>query len=186
MLDPVFGGQGIDWRKMYDFKLVIYVEWVIKFNILSGDSGQQGPYSPYKPCNHSLYIGIIIFPHIDNTQSHLRGDYLGLNIILHSFVIQRLILIKDHTTLSTCWICGYTCKTTIIAHIVPEQGTICWLLTATRYIVLSLISPYHSLDPTIRDISRVHCIWMDPSYLTHYQMWLQFQKQLPEPMMTKS
>ena len=24
---------------------------------------------PYKPYNHSLYIGIIIFPHIDNTQS---------------------------------------------------------------------------------------------------------------------
>ena len=24
-------------------------------------------YSSYKPCNHSLYIGIIIFPHIDNT-----------------------------------------------------------------------------------------------------------------------
>ena len=44
-------------------------EWAIKFNSLSGDSGQRGPYSPYKPCNHSLYIGIIIFPHIDNTQS---------------------------------------------------------------------------------------------------------------------
>ena len=44
-------------------------DWVIKFNSLSGDSGQQGPKSPYKPCNLSLYIGIIIFPHIDNTQS---------------------------------------------------------------------------------------------------------------------
>ena len=46
-------------------------EWVgvIKFNGLSGDSGQRCPYSPCKPCNHSLYIGIIIFPHIDNTQS---------------------------------------------------------------------------------------------------------------------
>ena len=44
-------------------------EWVIKFNGLSGDSGHRGPYSPYKPYNHSLYIGIIIFPHIDNTQS---------------------------------------------------------------------------------------------------------------------
>ena len=42
-------------------------EWVIKFNGFSGDSGQRGPLSPYKPCNHSLYIGIIIFPHIDNT-----------------------------------------------------------------------------------------------------------------------
>ena len=44
-------------------------EWVIKFNGLSGDSGHRGPYSLYKPCNHSLYIGIIIFPHIDNPQS---------------------------------------------------------------------------------------------------------------------
>ena len=41
-------------------------EWVIKFNSLSEDSGQRGP---YKPCNHSLYIQIIIFPHIDDTQS---------------------------------------------------------------------------------------------------------------------
>ena len=44
-------------------------ERVIKFNSLSGDSGQWGAYSPYKPCNCSLYIGIIIPPHIDNTQS---------------------------------------------------------------------------------------------------------------------
>ena len=44
-------------------------EWVIKFNSLSGDGGQRGPFSPYEPCNHSLYIAIIIFPHIGNTQS---------------------------------------------------------------------------------------------------------------------
>ena len=44
-------------------------EWVIEFNGLSGDSGERGPYSPYKTCTHSLYIGIIIFPHIDNPQS---------------------------------------------------------------------------------------------------------------------
>ena len=44
-------------------------EWVIKFNGLAGDSWQRGPYSPYKPCNRSLYIGIIVFPHTDNTQS---------------------------------------------------------------------------------------------------------------------
>ena len=48
---------------------VIMSEWVIKFNILSEDSVQRGPYSPRKPCNHSLYIGIIIFPHTDNPQS---------------------------------------------------------------------------------------------------------------------
>ena len=33
------------------------------------DSGQQGPYNSYKPCIDNLYIGIIIFPHTDNTQS---------------------------------------------------------------------------------------------------------------------
>ena len=38
----------------------------IKFIGLFGDTGHRGPYSPYKPCNHNLYIGIIIFPHIDN------------------------------------------------------------------------------------------------------------------------
>ena len=42
-------------------------EWMIRFNSLSGDSVEWGPYSPYKPCNHSIYIEIIIFPHIDNT-----------------------------------------------------------------------------------------------------------------------
>ena len=31
--------------------------------------GHRGPYSPYKPFNHNLHIGIIIFPHIDNPQS---------------------------------------------------------------------------------------------------------------------
>ena len=40
--------------------------WV---NGLSWDCGKWGPYSPCKPSNHSLYIGIIIFTHIDNTQS---------------------------------------------------------------------------------------------------------------------
>ena len=50
------------------------LEWVIKFNSLSRVSGQRGPYSPYKLCNHGLCIGIIIFPHVDNTQStgHLK------------------------------------------------------------------------------------------------------------------
>ena len=30
---------------------------------------------------------------------HLRRDYLGLNIVLHSFIMQRWISMKDHTTL---------------------------------------------------------------------------------------
>ena len=33
------------------------------------DSGQWVPHSLYKPCNYSLYIGIIIFPLIGNIQS---------------------------------------------------------------------------------------------------------------------
>ena len=41
----------------------------IKIISLFGDRGHRGPYSPYKLCNHNLYIGIIIFPHIDNPQS---------------------------------------------------------------------------------------------------------------------
>ena len=41
----------------------------IKFIGLFGDRGHRGPYSPFKPCNHNLYIGLIIFPHIDNPQS---------------------------------------------------------------------------------------------------------------------
>ena len=35
-----------------------------KFIGLFEDRVHRGPYSPYKPCNHNLYIGIIIFPHI--------------------------------------------------------------------------------------------------------------------------
>ena len=41
----------------------------IKFIGLFEDRGHRGPYSPYKPFDHNLYIGIIIFPHIDNQQS---------------------------------------------------------------------------------------------------------------------
>ena len=37
--------------------------------IFLGGQRARGPYSPYKPCNHNLYTGIIIFPHIDNPQS---------------------------------------------------------------------------------------------------------------------
>ena len=44
----------------------------IKFISLFGDRGHWGPYSPYKLCNHNLYIGIIIFPHIDNPQASYR------------------------------------------------------------------------------------------------------------------
>ena len=41
----------------------------IKFICLFENRGHRGP---YKPSNHNLYIGIIIFPHIDNPQSTLQ------------------------------------------------------------------------------------------------------------------
>ena len=41
----------------------------IKFIGLFWDRGHRGPYRPYNLCNHNLYIGIIIFHHIDNPQS---------------------------------------------------------------------------------------------------------------------
>ena len=42
--------------------------------------GHRGPYSPYKPCNHNLYIGIIIFPHIDNPQSIQHDRFMPLKL----------------------------------------------------------------------------------------------------------
>ena len=41
----------------------------IKFIDLFGDRGHRSPYGPYQSCNDNLYIGMIIFPHIDNPQS---------------------------------------------------------------------------------------------------------------------
>ena len=43
--------------------LVHHREREIKFIGLFGDRGHRGSYSPYKPWNHNLYIGITIFPH---------------------------------------------------------------------------------------------------------------------------
>ena len=48
---------------------LLSIEREIKFISLFEDRGHRGPYSPYKLFNHNLYIGIIIFPHIDNPQS---------------------------------------------------------------------------------------------------------------------
>ena len=42
---------------------------MIKFNGLLEDNRQRGPCGQYEPRDHSLYIEIIIFPHIDDTQS---------------------------------------------------------------------------------------------------------------------
>ena len=58
-----------DLEKQYGDSYVTSSEWVIKFNTFLGDNGHRGPCSPYKQCNHSLYIRMILFPDIDNTQS---------------------------------------------------------------------------------------------------------------------
>ena len=39
---------------------------ILSLSAFFEDRGHRGP---YKPFNHNLYIGIIIFPHIDNPQS---------------------------------------------------------------------------------------------------------------------
>ena len=62
----VFGPRGCDGIQRW---LVREREREIKFIGLFGNRGHRGAYSPYKPLNHNLYIGIIIFPHIDNPQS---------------------------------------------------------------------------------------------------------------------
>ena len=46
----------------------------INFISLFGDRGHWGPYSPYLPCNHNLYIGIIAQPTLQcNVVSHWLG-----------------------------------------------------------------------------------------------------------------
>ena len=65
---PLWGNPQVNYGSPHKGTVMSRFEWLIEFNGLCGDSGQRGPYSPYKSCNHSLYIGIIIFPHIDNPQ----------------------------------------------------------------------------------------------------------------------
>ena len=60
-----FNGQGHDRGHIWGLG---EREREIKFIGLFENRGHRGPYSPYKPFNHNLYIGIIIFPHIDNPQ----------------------------------------------------------------------------------------------------------------------
>ena len=70
VMSPTFSNMGNTWEQHSTLCNILYQsEWKIKFNGLSEDSIQQGPYSPYKLCYHCLYIGNIFFPHVDNTQS---------------------------------------------------------------------------------------------------------------------
>ena len=68
-------------------KMAAVLQWVFEWlNLtgLSGDSRQRGPYSLYKPCNHSLYIGIIIF--------HLiiyNPQYTGHNLLLRKKILKK-------------------------------------------------------------------------------------------------
>ena len=85
----------------------------IKFIGLFEDRGHRGPYSPYEPFNHNLYIGIIIFPHIDNPQS--TG-------CMHEQELQKLYIWKTiwsanqfdnslcrmQCVLNKCWFCILT------------------------------------------------------------------------------
>ena len=69
------------------------LRWSGGYNELTAfflDSGHQAPYSPYKPCNHNLYIGIIIFPHIDNTKYiFFQKLHLKMSQINICHVVQR-------------------------------------------------------------------------------------------------
>ena len=50
-------------------------EWMSRWVSLTAffsDIGDRGPCNTYKLCNHDLYIGIITFPHIDNTIYRLQ------------------------------------------------------------------------------------------------------------------
>ena len=77
-------------QPVWPWPMTYWPEWVIKFNGLFGDTGHWGPCSPYKPCNHSLYIGIIIFPHTDNTYrqvTNIRRTLVGNKIVDNSDVV---------------------------------------------------------------------------------------------------
>ena len=52
------------------------IKWVSGWLNLTAFYGQRGPCNPYKLCDHNLYIGIIIFPHINNTIYRLQFDGL--------------------------------------------------------------------------------------------------------------
>ena len=76
-------------------------EWVIKIYRPFSDRRHRGPYSPYKPCNHTPYIGIIIF---SNTSSPgLAPDISKLESWTHVGRTANII-IKDiaHIFASIC------------------------------------------------------------------------------------
>ena len=87
----------------------------------------------------------------------LSTDGFNSEILPCGFVMQRQILINVNISLPTCLICPYTYKGPITAHNALENGTWFRLMTDAQYIALSLTSRNHYLDPTNRDISRVHC-----------------------------
>ena len=52
--------------------MILESEWVINFNGLSGDSRQQGPYSPYKLCNPSGTGGFLKQQELRTQTKNLR------------------------------------------------------------------------------------------------------------------
>ena len=62
-------------------------EWLSLLAFLN--PGHQGPYSPYKLCNHSLHIGIIIFPHIDHLSRYGKSYHKDQMVVRHSHLFNR-------------------------------------------------------------------------------------------------
>ena len=57
-------------QQLWQWPWMITNEWMS--NYIShpfSDSGHRGPCTLCKPCNHNLQIGVLIFPHKDNTPS---------------------------------------------------------------------------------------------------------------------
>ena len=105
---------------------------------------------------------------------YLCQDGFNSENLPNGFVMQRQILINVIIFVAYVLnLCRETHKGPIIAQNALENGAWFWLMTDARYIALPLISRYHCLDPTNRDISRVHC-----SLLTDCTT------PLTEPMMT--
>ena len=92
--------------------------------------GQQSPQNTW----HQVY--------------HLCTEGDNLEILPRGFIMQRQILINVIFV-------AYVLNLLLNTQRKMEPGF--RLMTVARYMVLPLISWYHCLDPTVRDILRVHC-----------------------------
>ena len=93
----------------------------------------------------------------------LQVDFLcteGFNseILLRGFVMHRQIMINVNIFVAYVLNLPLNTERPNYRSNAQVNGTWFWLMTDAWYIALPLISWYHCLDPTSRDISRVHCI----------------------------